>query len=153
MVFSPGWAVKGTTKTALTLKGLAKGAAYQVRVRAVAAQTDTALASEGAWSSARRVYVKSASNVKAAPGKRGSKSVVVTWKKAKGAAGYKVAYSTKKSMAGAKTVTVKGPSKVKRVLKGLKQGKTYYVKVAPYKSVDGKAYIGQQSGAKKARAA
>ena len=54
---------------------------------------------------------------------------------------------------GAKTVTVKGPSKVKRVLKGLKQGKTYYVKVAPYKSVDGKAYIGQQSGAKKARAA
>ena len=147
------WTLKAAKGTSCTLTPLPKGKAYQVRVRAKSAQTDTTLASVGAWSPVRRVYVEQVSDLKAASGKKGSKSIVVTWKKTKGSTGYKVSYSAKKSMAGAKTVTVKGSEKVKRVLKGLKQRTVYYVKTTPYKSIDGKVYLGQQSAAKKARAA
>ena len=60
-------------------------------------------------------------------------SIQVTWKKAKGACGYFIYYSTKKK-SGYKKVTVKGGKKQSAKVKGLTYGKTYYFKVKAYGS-------------------
>ncbi len=57
------------------------------------------------------------------------RTITIKWKKAKGAVGYKVRYSTKKSMSKYKTKFVKSKS-VK--LKKLKARKRYYIKVRAY---------------------
>ena len=85
-------------------------------------------------------------SIKAVKGvKKGFKA---TWaKKAKAeATGYQVQYSTKKSMKGAKTKTVKGTAKT---IKGLKAGKRYYVRVRAYKTV-GKQKVYSSWSAKRA---
>lgn len=85
-------------------------------------------------------------SIKAVKGvKKGFKA---TWaKKSKAeATGYQVQYSTKKSMKGAKTKTVKGGAKT---VKGLKAGKRYYVRVRAYKTV-GKQKVYSSWSAKRA---
>lgn len=62
--------------------------------------------------------------------KAGHRKLTVKWKKVKGAAGYKVRYSTKKNMKKYKTKFVKGKSVV---LKKLKAKKRYYIRVRTYK--------------------
>lgn len=61
--------------------------------------------------------------------------VVVKYKKLKGVSGYQVSYSTNKKFKKAKTLTVKS-NKSKAVIKKLKSGKRYYVKVCAY-NLDG----------------
>ena len=70
------------------------------------------------------------------------KRITVTWKKDRKASSYEVRYSLKKSMAGAKTIYVKGGSKTKLTIKGLKSGKKYYVQIRPAKVKSGKRYVG-----------
>ena len=67
------------------------------------------------------------------------------------ASGYRVQYSTKKNMSGAKTVKINGKTKTKCTIKKLKKGKKYYVKVMPVKVKSSKTYTGILSGAKGAR--
>lgn len=73
-----------------------------------------------------------------------TKTAVVTWKKAKGATGYQVKYSTKKNFKNAKSVTVSA-KKTKATLKKLTKGKKYYVKVRTLKKVNGKTYSSSYS--------
>lgn len=73
-----------------------------------------------------------------------AKTAVVTWKKAKGATGYQVTYSTKKNFKKAKSVTVSA-KKAKVTLKKLTKGKKYYVKVRTLKKVNGKTYSSSYS--------
>lgn len=73
-----------------------------------------------------------------------AKTAVVTWKKAKGATGYQVTYSTKKNFKKAKSVTVSA-KKTKATLKKLTKGKKYYVKVRTLKKVNGKTYSSSYS--------
>ena len=54
-------------------------------------------------------------------------------------------------MAGKKTVTVKGRSRTKCTIKGLKKRKTYYIRVRPIKKKYGRIYIGILSGKKKVK--
>ena len=61
--------------------------------------------------------------------KAGWRSLKIKWTKAKNAVGYKVRYSTTKSMKKYKTKFVRGKS---ITLKKLKSRKRYYVKVRPY---------------------
>jgi urease beta subunit len=80
-----------------------------------------------------------------------SKSKInITYKKKTGATGYEVVYSTSKTFKAAKTKTklIKGKSKNKAVIKGLKAGKKYYVKVRAYKTIDGKKYYSSYSKVK-----
>lgn len=56
------------------------------------------------------------------------KKVTLTWKKAKNAQSYKIAYKVK----GAKKWSYKNTTKAKYTLKKLKKGKTYYFKVRAY---------------------
>lgn len=59
----------------------------------------------------------------------------VRYKKSGSATGYQIQYSTKKNMANAKKVTVKGSSNTLKTIRGLSGKKTYYVRVRTYKKV------------------
>lgn len=74
-----------------------------------------------------------------------SKTLKVTWKKNSAATGYQVRYSTSSSMDGAKTVNGTSTSKT---ISGLKAGKTYYVQVRAYKTVNGTKYWSDWSAKK-----
>ena len=75
-----------------------------------------------------------------------SKRFKITYKKVSGATGYQIRYSTSSKFTNAKTVNVKGTSKV---VKKLKTGKAYYVKVRAYRSVNGKKMYGNFSKVRK----
>lgn len=71
----------------------------------------------------------------------------VKWAKAEGVKGYKVEYSTSKKFTKktTKTTTVKKGSTVKATLKKLSPGKTYYVRVRSYTSLNGTTHYGEYS--------
>ena len=81
----------------------------------------------------------------------GKGRLTVRWKRGKGGAGYQIQYSTKKSFSSKKTVTIARNATVKKVLKNLKSGKVYYVRIRGYKKVGGKAYVSKWSKALKKR--
>ncbi|MDO5146894.1 MAG: fibronectin type III domain-containing protein [Eubacteriales bacterium] len=87
--------------------------------------------------SVAKVKMKSAKPAK-------KKTVLVKWKKVSGANGYQVAYSMKKNFKKAKSVNVAG-KKSKAVLKKLKRGKKYYVKVRAWKNYNGQKAYGKFS--------
>ena len=72
----------------------------------------------------------------------------VTYAKDTSATGYEVVYSTSSKLTNAKTFDAKGAGKVTCTFSGLKSGKTYYVRIRPYKVVDGKKYYGIWSAVK-----
>ena len=70
----------------------------------------------------------------------GAKKLTVRWAKGSGGAGYEIQYGLKKSFKSAKTVAVARTKTVKKVISGLRSGKTYYVRIRACKTVDGKVY-------------
>ena len=81
--------------------------------------------------------------------KAGKKSFTATWKKSATVAGYQLQYSPAKNFKkGAKTVTVKKAKTTKKVVKKLKGGKAYYVRVRAYKTINGKKVYSSWSKAK-----
>lgn len=79
-----------------------------------------------------------------------TKQLKVTWKADKTVSGYEILYSTSSTFkTGKKTVTVKKNTTKTQTIKGLKKGKTYYVKVRAYKTVSGKKVYGSYSSVKK----
>jgi hypothetical protein len=78
-----------------------------------------------------------------------SKGFKVTWKKqAAQTTGYQIRYSTKASMSGAKTVTVKKNSTTKTTVTKLTAKKKYYVQIRTYTKVNGVVYYSAWSKAK-----
>ena len=69
--------------------------------------------------------------------KKSGTSLKLKWKKVSGATGYEIQYSTSSKFKSAKKVTVKGAGKVTKTIKGLTKGKTYYVRIRAYKTVNG----------------
>ena len=68
---------------------------------------------------------------------KGSKSLKVAWKKNNKATGYQVRYSRSESFNSYNTVKITSKNTLSKTLKDLKKGKTYYVKVRAYKTVNG----------------
>ena len=66
--------------------------------------------------------------------------------------GFQIRYSTSKKFTSYKSVTVSSKSATSKLIKGLKKGKTYYVKMRAYKTVDGKKIYSAWSKSKKAKA-
>ncbi len=84
--------------------------------------------------------------------KKGSKKITVKWKKqdslmsAARISGYQIKLATNsKFTKNKKSVRVKGYSNVKKVVKNLKGGAKYYVKIRTYKIVNGAKYYSQWS--------
>lgn len=80
----------------------------------------------------------------------GSKQLTAAWKSVSGATGYEVQASTSKSFSSktTKKVTIKKAKSTKTTIKKLTKGKSYFVKVRAYKTVDGKKVYGAWSSVK-----
>ena len=84
--------------------------------------------------------------------KASTTSFKASWKKASVASGYQVTIATNsKFTKGVKNYTVSGRSKTSRTIEGLTKGKTYYVKVRAYKTVNGTKIYGEYSASKKVK--
>ena len=84
--------------------------------------------------------------------KAGEKQMTVTWKKGSGGiTGYQLQYSLKKNFSSKKILTISKASTVKRAIKKLKTGKTYYVRIRAFKALkSGTKYYSKWSSVKKA---
>ncbi|MCD8189897.1 MAG: phage tail tip lysozyme [Clostridiales bacterium] len=80
-----------------------------------------------------------------------SKKITVTWTSLKTVRGYQIQYSTSSDFSNAKTITVVGTTKKKKVISGLKSGKTYYVRIRSYCKVNGTSYHSFYSSTKKVK--
>ena len=109
--------------------------------------TVTAKAVNG-QSAACKITVKALPKVTGLALKAGRKQLTVTWKQAKGVAGYQIQYSLKKNFSGAKAVKVGKAATVKKVVKKLKSGATYYVRVRAYNQLGKKTFYSAWSKAK-----
>ena len=83
--------------------------------------------------------------------KAGVKSFSATWKKGTANTGYQLQYALKKNFSGAKTVKVAKARTLKATVKALKSGKTYYVRVRAYKTVDKQNYYSAWSAVKRVK--
>lgn len=85
--------------------------------------------------------------------KASAKSIQVTWKRNKKASGYQVVAATDKAFKkNVKKVTVKSNKTLKATVKGLKSGKTYYVRIRSYKKVKGGNVYGNWTKTKTVKA-
>ncbi len=75
----------------------------------------------------------------------------VKWKKNSKVSGYQIQYAVNRKFSGAKLQKVSGASKTKATIKGLKKGKTYYVRIRTYKTVSKSPYYSAWSTAKKVK--
>jgi len=150
-----GKALKPAVKVVLNGKTLTLGSDYTVsysyntdigtalvEVTGVGDYTGTATATF-------RINPKAVTGLKLTAGKG---RLTARWKKSPGDVdGYQLQYGLKKNFRSAKKVTVRKAATLKKVLKNLKKGKTYYVRIRTWKKVDGKNFWSAWSGAKKAK--
>lgn len=85
------------------------------------------------------------------PVSKKKKQAQISWNTVSGASGYEISYSLKSNMSNAVTKAVAGGSKTKAVLKKLKSGKKYYVRVRAYKTVNGEKIYGSYSSKKQVK--
>ena len=81
--------------------------------------------------------------------KAGNDSITVKWnKRTEQVTGYQVRYSTSSKFNSSTTKTITNNKTVSKTYKGLKDKKTYYVKVRTYKTVNGTKYYSDWSAVK-----
>jgi hypothetical protein len=135
--------VADTTSTSYTAKtsngttALRTGTKYAFAVRCVSGVGSDVYHSK---QSAAKAQVFVASTAISSAKSASAKKATIRWKKVASSSGYQLQYSTKKNFASAKTLTVKGGTKVATTVKGLVGGKTYYVRVRTYRTASGKKY-------------
>ena len=124
-------------------KTLKKGTDYTVTYKnnkAVGTATAT-LTGKGKYTGTKKVTFKILPpKVALSKLKAGTKSFTATWKKGKANTGYQLQYALKKSFSGAKSVEIKKSKAVSTTVKGLKTGKTYYVRVRVCRTVGKNTY-------------
>ena len=132
------WTVKWTKgKAKFVLKKMKNGGLYEFRLQAFKKAGSTWTKSP--WCKVNYRFYEA---VKKAKAKSGKKSVKLTWKKVKKAAGYEIYYSkSKKKTAADKKIIVNGGKKTKATIKKLKKGK-YFIKIVPFAKKGGKTYQG-----------
>ena len=139
------WSKKNAGSTSCNLTKLTFKGLYQIKAQATKDATATTAAISGTNANVEYCYLNSAKNLKYASGKN---SITMTWSKDTHTTGYEIQYSTRKDMKNAKGIKHVGNSNTKRILTGLAKGRTYYVRIRPYKKYSGKTYQGVWSGIK-----
>ena len=120
----------GSTLTYKDTGAKTNGTKYVYKVVAYAGTGTSTLSKEVTTYYTKRPVISSV--------KAGTKQFTVIWSKNSKASGYQVQYSTTSGFTkGNKTVTVTSASTVKKVVKSLTAGKTYYVRVRAYKTLSG----------------
>lgn len=136
--------VKTLTGTSYTVSKLKSGTSYKFAVRAYSTVNGTVY-----WASGYKTITATTN-----PGTptlkvtAGSKKAALSWTKQTGATGYVVYMATSKNGKYTKIATLKGNTKVSYTKTGLTKGKTYYFKVAAYKTVGGKNIYSSYSSVK-----
>ncbi len=124
------WKHRATVKkNTCTVKKLSADKKYYFRVRALSNY------GKGSFSDSKKATTLMARPEIKATAIKGK--INVSWDKMKGADGYVVSWAGNKDMINNKKLTVKN-NKTTAVIKKLKAGKKYYVRVRAYKIVDGK---------------
>lgn len=90
------------------------------------------------------VYVPTATTLSSVK-KASATSIKVSWKKSSVATGYQIQYATNSKFSSKKSVSITKQATVSKTIKSLKRGKTYYVRVRAYKTVNGTKYYGKWS--------
>ncbi len=131
-----------TNKTSIKIKNLKSGTKYKVRVRAYKSVNGTQYFGEYTTALKTTTTPKKVTNLKTKS--KSKNSIKLSWKKSNGSTGYKVyVYNTKTK----KYEYYGKTSKTSITIKKLKSGKSYKIKVRPYKTIEGKQYLGENSGA------
>ena len=132
----------GSTVAFTDTKANTNGARYVYKLVAKASTGDSTL------SKTRGIYRVSRSAVTSVKNSA-SRKMTVKWGKNPKASGYQVQYSTSKTFAGGnKIVSAAGTSTVSKVIASLTRGKTYYVRVRAYKTVNNVKFFSAWSAAK-----
>lgn len=120
-----------TTKNTYTVSKLNTGTNYTFAVRAYSTVSGKVF-----WSAGYKTLTTATKpNTPSLKVVAGAGKAVLTWNKQTGADGYVVYMSTSKDGKYTRIATVKGNSSVNYTKTGLTKGKTYYFKVAAYKTV------------------
>lgn len=127
----------GNTVTYSDTKATANGTKYTYAVRAYNGST------KGAYTG--KTYYRLATHTIKSVKNTSVKAMTVIWNKNTKATGYQVWYKTGST---AKTVTIKSNATLKTVLKSLKKGASYSVRVRSYKTISGVNYYSAWSAAK-----
>ena len=146
-----GKALKPTVTVKLSGKTLKKGTDYTITYKNNKAVGNATVTVKGKGKYTGTVKKAFRINPKKPTGltlKAGAKALTAKWKKQTGITGYQVQYATKKSFAGAKTVTLKKAAAVKTTVKKLKSKALYYVRVRAFKTVKKVKYVSAWSKAK-----
>ncbi len=133
---------KASTTTSQTTKPSATATATANQTAKNSAST-----SSSSQSSNASVVKPSRVKIKKALNKSGRK-ILLKWKKVKTASGYQIQYSLKRNFKGKKT---KKATKTKCLLKKLKKGKTYYIRIRAYTTSGGSKVNGKWSKVKKVK--
>ena len=89
----------------------------------------------------KRIKISSLKNKK-------KKKLLLRWKKVSGVSGYQIQYARNKAYTSQCTTKNVGSNKTNFILKGLKKGKKYYVRIRAYRHSAGKRVYGKWSGIK-----
>ena len=138
----------GKDTTSKAISGLMNGKIYYVQAQIYKKAWNTTYWSK--WSAVKSIRIEQTpypTNVSKLSTFIGS-HIKVDWTKTAGASGYHIKYADNSSMTDAKEVMVKGNSTFTKTLTGLKNGKTYYVKIQTYRTVSGKTYWSSWSSVK-----
>ena len=139
--------VKGADKNSVTLSKLTAGKAYSYKIRAYKTIGSTKF--YGAYSAVLKTSTLPATPAISAVTSPKAKNLTVKWGKVASATGYEIQYSTDKTFK--KSVTTKAVSKnatVSATYSGLVAGKTYYVRIRTYKTIDGAKVYSPYTAAK-----
>ena len=137
--------IKTLSSTSYTDKSVTTGKTYYYKIKVY--KTISGKKVYGAYSSAvsaKAVPAKTSAALK----KESSTKLKISWKKVSGASGYEIQYATKKDSGYQTLAAIKKGSTTSYTKTNLKKGKTYYVKVRAYRTVNGKKVYGSWSTVK-----
>ncbi|MBE6741692.1 MAG: fibronectin type III domain-containing protein [Ruminococcaceae bacterium] len=142
-----GWkTIKRTTSNSYAVKNLKSGTKKEFRVRSFIEVDGNKYYSS--WKTLTTATKPSTPSIKT-PSTNKKHQIIVKWKKVSACSGYQVQYSNKKNFSSViATKTVSGKDKTSYTGKNFTKGKTYYVRVRAYKTVNGTKYYGAWSSVK-----
>ena len=139
--------LKDVTSTTYTVSGLKSGTDYKFAVKAYTKVGSTVYQSAGYQSLTTSTKPGTPTLTVTA----GTKKATLKWNKQTGATGYVVYMATSANGKYTKIATVKGNSAVSFTKTSLTTGRTYYFKVAAYKTVESSNLYGSYSSVKSAK--
>ncbi|MGN0522802.1 MAG: fibronectin type III domain-containing protein [Eubacterium sp.] len=135
-----------TSNNYYTVKNLSSATSYAFRVRAY--KTINGKRYYSSWRTLTTPTKPSKVSIKT-PSTNSKHQIIVKWKALSRGSGYQVQYSRKKNFSSViATKNVSGKTNTSYTGNNFTKGKTYYVRVRAYKTVNGKKYYGAWSSVK-----